>query len=186
MSIKSKLMALTLRHPSQADIDEINRQIEAEDNDRGAAVLAATLVENALAFALSRRDSRIAQRYSQLFQYNGLLSTFDARIKFAESMNIFGPLTNHNLDLIQHIRNVFAHASVPVKFSTPEINDACLALKAPRDLKGRAWDSPREKYMAACYAITSELADYAAGCHGRRADLLDPATMVPVTPPPLP
>jgi hypothetical protein len=186
VSIKSKLTDLTLRHPSQADIDEINRQIDAEDNDRGAAVLAVTLVENALAYAISRRDSRFSYRHKKLFQYNGLFSTLYARITLAEAMNIFGPVTNHNLDLIKHIRNVFAHASVPVKFSTPEINEACLALKAPSDLKGKAWGTPREKYVAACYAIVSELADYASRCHRRRADILEPATMVTVTPTPLP
>src|ERR1700747_724469 len=133
MSVKSKLTDLTLRHPDQADIDEINRQIDSEENDRGAAILAGTLVENALAYVISRREPSFTKRHKKLFQHNGIFSTFDARIILAEAMNIFGAVTNHNLDLIKHVRNVFAHASVPVKFSTPEINAACLALNAPSD-----------------------------------------------------
>jgi hypothetical protein len=57
MSISSQLRELRLKFPTPADIEELRQQINAENNDRGAAILASTLVHNALYHALTERLS---------------------------------------------------------------------------------------------------------------------------------
>jgi hypothetical protein len=110
VSVKSELRTLTLRRPTSADIEEINRQIEAENNERGAALLAATLVENALAWGITNKITSFSYHYNKLFEHNGLFSTFDSRIILAHSLTIFGTETLHNLDIIKHVRNAFVFA----------------------------------------------------------------------------
>jgi hypothetical protein len=188
MSINSDLRALRMRSPTLGDVEEIHRQIVTEKNDRGTAILAATLVENAITYAISRQNSRFAYRARKLFENNGPISTLDAKILIADCFGMLGPNTRHNLDIIKHIRNTFAHARIPITFITSEIESACHALREPptADMNGRKWDSPREKFGASCYAISKRLLDYASRCIRVPADILDPATMVPVTPPSLP
>jgi hypothetical protein len=186
MSIKSKLRVLTRRRPTSADIEEINRQIESENNQRGAALLAATPVENALVWAITSRIASFSSHYVKLFENEGLFSTFDSRITIAHSLYIFGSETLHNLDTVKHVTNAFAHAGVPVTFGTDEIAAACHTLRAPPNLRGKIWDSPRNKFVTVCYAVTSDLFDYALKCRRSRADLLEPTTIVPVVPASLP
>jgi hypothetical protein len=54
-SVNAKLRAIRSRFPAMADIDEINKQIDAEQNDRGAAILAATLIDNILRYVIIKR-----------------------------------------------------------------------------------------------------------------------------------
>jgi hypothetical protein len=141
-SVNAKLRALRLRRPTLAEIEEINRQAEADNNDRGASILAATMVENALVFALSRH-LRIPTNLGKLFENEGPLATFDDRVRMSLALSIFGADTHHNLETIKHVRNTFAHASAPITFATPEIAAACGALRAPSDLHGKIWSSGR-------------------------------------------
>lgn len=115
---------------------------------------------------------RFGRQSGEYFENNGLFSTFDAEIVIAETLAVFDGETFYNLDIIKHVRNTFAHCATPIKFSTPEIADACDALKAPPDLKGKQWTTARSKFIAATYAIS--------------VDLIDPARLIPVMPRPLP
>jgi hypothetical protein len=75
-------------------------------------------------------------------------------------------------------------------FATPEIAEACNSLKAPSDEKpippNLEFDSPKEKYSAACLAISTDLVNYATRCVRIMAGALEPTTMVPLIPRPLP
>jgi hypothetical protein len=121
------------------------QQIDAEKNDRGAAILTSTLVEN-------WQNIRFAQQADKVFENNGPLSTFDAKILIADCLGMFGPDTRNNLNLIKEIRNTFAHARVPITFSSPEIQDACEALRPHADIQrlgGRTWSDARNKFIGA-------------------------------------
>jgi hypothetical protein len=133
-SINAKLRDLRLRRPSREDLEEINYQTAAEDNDRGAALLITALVEGTLATAIIRH-LRINSHLGALFDNNGPLSTLEARDVFAFALGIIGVETHHNLGIVRHVRNTFAHASAPVTFATPEIAEACEALRGT-DPKG--------------------------------------------------
>jgi hypothetical protein len=190
VSVNSNLRALGLKHPSPAHIAEINRQIELEDNDRGAAILASTLLDNALRYVIWRRMTEAFYKFSgaeeKYFTNDGMLSTFDAKITFSETLGIFGLETRHNLDIIKRVRNVFAHAAIPITFATPEIAASCDTLKVPSDLKGKKWESPRDKFLAGCITISTDLINYADSIRRVKAADLAADRLIPVPPQPLP
>jgi hypothetical protein len=190
MSISSALRKLRLQRSSLQYMEEFYRQIDAEQNHRGAAILAAVLVNDALESALCRRLPNPTNYFTRLFDNEGPLSTLDAKILMAQCFGIIGSLTQRNLETVKHVRNTFAHAGVPIDFSTKEIVDACNTLVLPpRPETFREYlpfDTARQKYTSTCETTALSLMNYAAGCGKVRASLMRPDAMVPVTPAPLP
>lgn len=185
-SVSSNLRSLTKQRPIQADWEEIARQLHEDGNDRGAAILASTLVEHALFLVIARRIPGAGLHYAKLFEDDGMFASFDARVTMASVLDVIGELTLKNLRTIKHIRNTFAHASVPVTFATREVVAACDTLTTELAARNFAWSTPKEKFVSICSGIAESLEHYAARCHRTRADFLDPATMVPLVPATLP
>jgi topoisomerase IA-like protein len=81
--------------------------------------------------------------------------TISAKIRMGYAVGLFGEETKNNVDIIRIMRNVFAHAPSPVKFSTVEIEDACALLKVPARV-GAADDQKvtnttgRERFRLVC------------------------------------
>lgn len=194
MSVSSDLRKLRLRRGGLAVLEEYYAQIDAEKNDRGAAILAATFLENALEYAVSRRLSGSHRVYEHIFLNDGPLGMLHAKILVADALDIFGPRTRENLDAIKQVRNTFAHCSLPIDFNTVEIANACNTLTLPshdpqRYRKELSFETPREKFTTCCEVIATSLHNYAAGCTNVRADLVPTKCggfMIPVTPPALP
>jgi Mannitol repressor len=178
MSISSELRKLRLRRPTLLQIEEVNRLVEIEENDRGAAILAATLIDTTLAYAIKKRMPGGAT-YGRLFESGGPLSTIDAKILVAYGLDIFKADTYHDLDILRHVRNTFAHAPSPVSFKTPEIANACMTLRSS------SLRTARQKFTATCYLISIALVEYGAACERITAGSLDPSEFVAVTPEPL-
>jgi hypothetical protein len=191
MSIASDLRKLRMRRAGLQYLDDYYNQIDAEQNDRGAAILACTFVENALETAVSRRFPGVAKVFSRLFEDGGPLEAFDAKLLLAQALEIYGNLTASNMNVIKHVRNTFAHSSIPILFSATEVAAACntLTLLSPNPQRYREalpFSSPREKFTTTCEVTGTALLNYAAGCVRVRADLVPSNRMIPVTPEPLP
>jgi len=115
-----------LSDPITADIDPVKfaQNIQAE-SDRGAIMLAATMVDDALKerlasnFHAASRDDR-----EKLFDYAGPAGTFSSRILLAKALGIIAPETRDTIDLIRHMRNACAHAQNALDFDSPAIRDA--------------------------------------------------------------
>jgi hypothetical protein len=122
-------------------------------NDRGAALLLATNVENSLQIAIERKLSTARKRRT---------ASFDAKIRKGYALGLFGQETKESLVIIRLIRNAFAHAPSPVRFSTPEIEEACALLKVPARV-GAADDQKdtnatgRERFRLVCERIGTAL-----------------------------
>lgn len=127
MTILSALRDLTHREASPEDMAEFSRQIKLQSNDRGAAILMGTNVDLALTSAIFHLIDPTLR--DKLESDAGPLSSFSRRILLGQSLRIYGPVTQSNLDLIRHIRNAFAHAHVPITFETKEVADAVSLLK---------------------------------------------------------
>jgi len=194
MSIKSDLRKLRVRRAGADYLGEYYAQIDAERNDRGAAILAATFLENGLEFAVSRRLPGSARLHEALFENQCPASSLDAKILLANALEIIGPLTVSNLDIIKHVRNTFAHSSIPISFETAEVAAACNALNMPSVnpqwyRKSLKFEMPREKYSTICETTGAALLNYAASCVNTRSELIAaryPGEFFPVPPPPLP
>jgi hypothetical protein len=83
--------------------------------------------------------------------------------KYASALRVaLGQETKESLVIIRLIRNAFAHAPSPVRFSTPEIEEACALLKVPARV-GAADDQKdtnatgRERFRLVCERIGTAL-----------------------------
>ena len=103
------------------DVDAHIARLKYE-SDRGAMILAATLVEDALLIALEQtvkcpnRELRDA-----IFTNDGPLASFSRRIDFALALGAIFKSYHQNINTIRFIRNAAAHSHVDVDFSTSEI-----------------------------------------------------------------
>jgi hypothetical protein len=103
------------------------------DSDRAAAVVLGTLTEDALRMLLERklrRDLNSKDR-KQLFGFDGISGTFATKITLAYSLELIGPETRRELDLIRFLRNNFAHCDKPIDFKMDVVMAICNELRVP-------------------------------------------------------
>ncbi len=115
-------------------------ELEAEVHglsDRASAILLGSILESSLTTFLSRklRPELNKKERKRLFDYEGPLGTLSAKIMLAYAMELIGPVTRHDLDLIRLLRNGFAHSRRHIDFDTPQTAAVCKHLKYP-DLPG--------------------------------------------------
>jgi hypothetical protein len=99
--------------PTHDHFADFIKETNAEKNDRGAAILLATNVENALQGALTRMF-RTRSNTRKLFGVNSPLGAFSNKFEVGYALGIFGDQTKSNLDIIRTVRNAFAHAKIPL------------------------------------------------------------------------
>jgi hypothetical protein len=97
--------------------------------DRGAAVVLTAIVEKSLEHLIKR--ALRPEGVNDLFQFNGPMGTLSNKIAMAFSMRLIGEKTKHDLEIIRHLRNIFAHSRLPVTFETEQVKAACDHLCLP-------------------------------------------------------
>jgi len=114
-----------------------------KESERGAAILAATFVDEYLAefLKLFMSDGKAAQ---ELLGPSGALGTFRNRIECAFAFGMIPESVRKDLNYIREIRNKFAHNFVGVSFSTQPVCDLCKNLSLPDDA-----GDPRTRYLLA-------------------------------------
>ncbi len=94
------------------------------ESDRGAAVLAGSLVENYLAIYM--KSKMVADKsVDDLFHGFGPFSTFSQRYKAAYAFGLISKHQKKVLSTIQDIRNEFAHSPFVTKFEKQNISALC-------------------------------------------------------------
>ena len=168
MSIIKDLRSLSRRQGSIEDIAEFTKQIQNEANDRGSALLAATNADVALAQAIYQALRVGDDEKDNLDKQGGPLETFSQRIAMGRYLRIYGEDTEHNLDLLRHVRNAFAHAHVPITFDTKEVAAAIGLFKTlPIRLPAAVGASkvvpsePRARFHHHCEIVTHNLSVWA-------------------------
>jgi hypothetical protein len=147
--------------PGPDDFKHYQEEAGAEKGHRGAAILLATNVDNALRKSIRRWLNLGPKRRDELFTFNGPGGTFSNKIIIGHALGIFGDRTRQNLDIIRTIRNAFAHAAHPIRFDDPAIARLCEFLVVPDPVrlggvKGPLSPAPesssaaREKYRMTC------------------------------------
>jgi len=125
-SLRTRLKELTRGDPTEAHLSEIQEQANAENNDRGAAILIATNLENALEYAIEKNLQLFEEQHEEVFLFfDAPAGTFNRKIILGSAVKIIGPQARLNLDIVRLIRNAFAHARMPITFQTAAIKDAC-------------------------------------------------------------
>ena len=181
--------------------DEYQQQTNTEKNDRGAAILIAANLENVLEFAIERRLRTGPELRKELFGFNSPIDGLSDKTIIANALRIIGPETRKNLDTIRRIRNAFAHAKIPILFTTPAVANACTLLTIPPLFPPVAIPSDRSqipnveltkgrlRFQAVCDRIVHDL--YVVSMPGLRgeayrSDPLHGSALMPRTPESLP
>lgn len=120
---------LSRARPTEADLDNHALLLNCE-TDRGLAVMAAALVENALEVCIRARLADPGQDISNAwFQgLNAPFASFAAKIKLGRALAIYGPAMEKRLSTIKDVRNAFAHSAIPLGFTHAAITTACATL----------------------------------------------------------
>jgi DNA-binding MltR family transcriptional regulator len=141
-------------------IAEIQRQ-----TDRAAGLIAAEFVSERLKHAIATLFLHAwPKRDEDLFSHRGPFADFSARIATAHAFGIIGSQTHHDLNLVRHVRNEFAHKLMPLDFASASIASRCSELKLPEEVKGpfrpppyNRITEPRDRYLFVCSYVMSQL-----------------------------
>ncbi len=114
--------------PNLADI-MAELTIQHSHDDRTAALLAATKVEDGLLDIIKDRMRPMnSTDDNRLFGPSSPLGAHGTRAEVAYQFKIIGRNTRDDLEAIRLIRNAFAHCRKSIWFSTPEIAEGCRRL----------------------------------------------------------
>lgn len=139
------LKKLTKRRPTREELLELNRKLSKLD-DHAASIVAATLVETALEDCiLSKLRPLSAVERAELFDGDGPIATFAAKVKLGYALSLYGPPARDDLMRIKNIRNAFAHARTLITFDTPEIATTCTQLNVFATLNKADFDIPADQ-----------------------------------------
>jgi hypothetical protein len=121
-------------------------------NERAACMLWAAYLHSALVPAIlsaMRKDMSRADTEA-LFSGEGALSRFSSRIRVGYALEVFGPKSRHDLDVIREIRNQVAHSFRPFRFAIPVVKKACTTLMLPDDFAAlfieKDWQKSRRRH----------------------------------------
>jgi hypothetical protein len=165
-----------LEYESDEDYSEAFGEIE-QAPDRIAAIVAAAVVEQSLRWALNSFFFLQITEHEEreLFENDGMLSSFHAKIFMGFALGLFGEEARNDFTKIKNIRNAFAHAPRSLSFETPEIAGECEKLRyidataqnPKRTIlpwKPLVGKSPRESFIATVKALILDL--HVAGSKG--------------------
>jgi len=126
---------------------ELLFRIKAElgkESDRGCALVAAAYLEDELVELLKRFLIKQPDAASKaLFDFNGPLGTFSAKIRMAHALGLISTETQKGLDILRKIRNEFAHLHEPVTFQSDAVKQRTEAML---DHIKETWPSIREQF----------------------------------------
>ena len=114
---------------NDTEIDASVADFSAE-SDRGAIILAATNIEDALGDRILQYlpglqgDEPTRKR---MFEQDGQIASFSKRIELAYALGIIDREYRKKIDLVREIRNACAHSRKPISLKQIELREACEA-----------------------------------------------------------
>ncbi|UJW80100.1 MltR family transcriptional regulator [Hydrogenophaga sp. SL48] len=130
------------------------RRALTQESDRGCALFAAAYLDVCLENLLRRCFVENKKAKEDLFESQGPLSTFSAKIKMAYYLGKIAPSERKDLDTIRSIRNDFAHHAENIDFDNQSIRDRCSNLVHVWQEKDAR---PRGKYTASVSCILAKI-----------------------------
>lgn len=126
------LRALSRTDPDITHIEAIEQELYGA-SDRATVVMLGSMVEMSLRRLLTKllRKDLNSTDQRRVFEFEGALGSFASKIVMAYALNLIGPITRSDLDLIRVLRNEFAHSRMSFGFITPEVKAVCDRLKMP-------------------------------------------------------
>ncbi|HEY4029967.1 MAG TPA: hypothetical protein VGM25_06460 [Caulobacteraceae bacterium] len=169
----ANLKRVTRAEPTRDHLEDLEKELYTQGNDRATAILYGTFVETSLRRLLETkiRDDLSSADRKKIWEYEGPLGSFSPKTIMAYALRLIGPMSRGDLDLIRLLRNEFAHSRVSFNFATPEVADICARLqivdqpqtsiplgyldKSPESEMENARNiaHPRTRYIAACHNL---------------------------------
>jgi len=106
------------------EADEDLGEIVAEETDRGAVILMATVVEDMLGAAIRKRMDKLSpDEDARLFGPDAPLGTFSAKIRIAHALGIIKREQMAMCDILREMRNACAHSRRAISFKNKVLRD---------------------------------------------------------------
>lgn len=130
----------------------------ANQSDRGAALIAAALLDISLRQAMRCRLVHFKDFSETLFLNQGApLGSFSARITVARAIGVIGEMAESHLNCIRRIRNQFAHSPIKVDFTHGLIASEIESLAPDNPEWMPSWTPQRRRYLGTSVLIGDAL-----------------------------
>lgn len=113
------------------DEDEFVRELHSH-SDRAAGLLGHAIIDARLTKAIKSRWKDNGKILEELFNAGGPLGTFSARMKVGFAIQLYGLETYNDLNLINRIRNAFAHDLGARHFNVSSVRNRADGLIIPK------------------------------------------------------
>jgi hypothetical protein len=120
-----------------------------KESDRAAVIIFASILEDVLTLALAGKMRKFEDKaaFDRIFDFNGPLGTFSAKILMAHRLSVIESDTYRQLEIIREMRNACAHSQYAISFKTPELASACMLLFEGIDDPFVAYDGTPQEQM---------------------------------------
>jgi Mannitol repressor len=123
-----------------------------KESDRGAAIIGGSFLEHYLGLAILSRFRELPIKTREiLFDGVGPLSSFSAKIHLGFALSLYDEDAYADMRLINRIRNIFAHDTVPTTFLSEEVAQRVKSLKGPNMYFGDERHLTRRKRLREDY-----------------------------------
>ena len=149
---------LLRRLPDAKETELILVEINAQ-SDRGAALIVAALVDQALQNSTYARIVNLPERLDGWFQgESGVFLSLSQKIQVCRALGIIGELSESHLNSIRAVRNQFAHTVFPIDFEHEAIAKECNGLPMPGEHWHPQYSENRRKFVFASINLILALA----------------------------
>jgi hypothetical protein len=139
---------------AHAKLDLAMREIERQ-TDRGAAIIASSLLENSLRDALIARLLPLNNVLREnIFGTRGTMGTFAAKIDMGLAVGLCQKPAHYDLTQIRRVRNEFAHSLEPLSFESTDVKKLC-----DRILPSIPFRDSRQRFLSAFFSLFAHMTD---------------------------
>ncbi|HDR7261072.1 transcriptional regulator [Bacillus paranthracis] len=111
---------------------EFEKELE-NSSDRGMVLVCGSIIDRLLHDLLKSFLIKSDNVEKDLFKSNGVLATFDAKIKMAYYLGLISKKEQQNITYLQRIRNKFAHQFLGISFESNDIANICGNFEIPKN-----------------------------------------------------
>ena len=142
--------------PEIAELSDFLREFNSE-SDRGAALTAASMLDERLEEILTAFLAEVPARKHLLAGFNAPLGTFSARASAAYALGLIQKNEHEEITLIRKIRNEFGHQWKSVSFDSGRVADLCRQLPWLGPAEHESEATLRGRFNAAVAILLTDL-----------------------------
>ena len=132
--------------------DEFNNE-----SPRGAVIIAAAFLDAQLQKLIENHFINDKLANQEIFDKNGSLSSFYAKIQIAYCLGLISKEIRHDLNMIRKIRNNFAHEMFELSFEDKGIIDLCNKLNTGKIPLDHITKTPENTFRVSTAILISNL-----------------------------